>query len=179
MTRKRDVYERTLRKTHPYRVLVQGLEGEARKLRRAEARARRENRILRALRRIHLMSEPEDDRERFLRIACEILIAEGAYREARGFLLPPEEVPPVGPSANPPTAPFDTLSAPLVHDGKAFGFLRVVVLPDPHSREEELPLLSMVAGDIARELGSIPERGEFRPSRERDRTCNATLRYAL
>jgi hypothetical protein len=80
---------------------------------------------------------------------------------------------------NLPAGPFDTLIVPLVHEGKTRGFLRVATLPDPHFRKEELALLSMVAGDIALELGGIPERGDFRPRPEEDGTCYATLRYAL
>jgi hypothetical protein len=171
MEGKRDLYERMLRKTHPNRVLVKGLESEALKLRKALSRVQRENRVLRAVRRIHRWSAAAGDRDGFLRGACDILAGEGAYREARISPRPLEEVRPAVFPADSAAALSETLGAALTHGGKTHGHLRVTTLPSGECRGEEIALLSMVAEDIALGLSLLEERrvGEMerkRPERE-------------
>jgi len=166
MKHKRDLYERTLRKTHPNRVLVKGLESELRKYKSAAERAQREIRVLRAIRRIHRLPAQQHGCEHFASAACVILMEEGAYRDARISLHAQEISHPVVGTAGCAAGFTETLYAEISHGGRRYGRLGVSILPtrDDRDREEEIRLLSEAASEIGLGLHRIEIRDESLPA---------------
>ena len=164
MSHKRNVYERTLQKDYSFRVLIKGLESELRKWKTSEARARRENRILRAIARIHRLPVSGRDPERFAQAVCDTLRDECAYRDAWIALHTPEVAHAFTDSSNCASGFTERLCAVIAHEGISYGRLVVSVLLSGDDREEEIRLLSEVASEIGLGLHRVEIRDEKLPA---------------